>query len=69
MSDTMTVAEVATLLNATRPYVLKLIADGRRAVDRQAAEAYRAQAQARAREALAELARVSKEAGLYNKRK
>lgn len=79
MSNTLTVAEVATLLNVTRRYVLKLIsdgklratngADGRRAIDRTDAEAYQLQAKERGRKALGELARVSQEADSYNKQK
>jgi excisionase family DNA binding protein len=79
MSDTLTVAEVATLLNVTRRYVLKLISDGKlrartstdgtHAVDRADAEAYQLQAKERSRKALGELARVSQEADSYNKQK
>ncbi|WP_172170304.1 helix-turn-helix domain-containing protein [Paraburkholderia elongata] len=78
MDDTLSVAEVATLLNVTRKHVLRLITDGKlpaitgtdgtRAVDRADAEAYGLQARKRARKALEELARVSQEAGLYKPR-
>ncbi|SEB92197.1 DNA binding domain-containing protein, excisionase family [Burkholderia sp. WP9] len=77
MSHTLTVAEVATLLNVTPRYVLQLIADsklrattgtdGRRAVDRDDAEAYRLQAKERGRKALEELCRVTQKADAYKK--
>ncbi|MDH6149550.1 MULTISPECIES: excisionase family DNA-binding protein [Paraburkholderia] len=76
MNSTMTVAEVAALLNVTPAYVVKLITggklgatadtDGTRAITRTDAEAYRLRARRRGREALEELARVSQEVGLYN---
>jgi excisionase family DNA binding protein len=75
VGDTLTVAETAKLLFVSRPYVLKLIADGKlpatvgadgtRAVDKLAAEAYRAQQQERSRKALEELAQLSQELELY----
>lgn len=75
--DTMSVAEVAKLLNVSPTYVLRLIADGKltavmntdgtRSVDRADAEAYRLRAKGRARKALEELGRASQEAGLYKK--
>ena len=78
MSDTLTIAEVATLLNVTRSYVLRLIADGKlratantdgtRAIARTDAEAYRLQARKRGRKALEKLARVSQEAEMYRKK-
>jgi excisionase family DNA binding protein len=77
MNDTMTVAEVATLLNVTPAYVVKLIADGKlrsvtaadgkRAVERADAEAYQLQKKERGRKALEELARAAQKAGLYKK--
>jgi excisionase family DNA binding protein len=79
MNHSMTVAEVATLLNFTRSYVLKLITagklwattgtDGRRAIERADAEAYQMQSKERGRKALEEPARVSQEADSYNKQK
>ncbi|WP_244814217.1 helix-turn-helix domain-containing protein [Caballeronia sp. Lep1P3] len=77
MSQPMTVAEVAALLNVTPKYVVKLIRDGKlpasantdgtHTVARRDAEAYRLNAKRRGRKALEELARVSQEAGIYGK--
>ncbi|MGY6122171.1 helix-turn-helix domain-containing protein (plasmid) [Paraburkholderia strydomiana] len=79
MNETMTVPEVAAMLNVTPKYVVKLIrdgklrasasADGRHTVARRDAEAYRLSAKRRGRKALGELARVSQEAGIYRKQK
>ncbi|MDR6205443.1 helix-turn-helix domain-containing protein [Paraburkholderia graminis] len=79
MDETMTVPEVAAMLNVTPKYVVKLIldgklpasanADGTRTVARTDAEAYRLRAKRRGRKALKELARVSQEAGIYGKQK
>jgi len=75
--DTLTVAEVATLLNVSRRYVLRLIddgklravtaADGTRVIERADAEAYRLQAKERGHKALEELGRVTQEADAYKK--
>jgi DNA binding domain, excisionase family len=79
MSQTMTVAEVAVMLNVTPAYVVKLIADGklrakrnpdgRYTLARKEAEAYRLRAKRRGRRALENLARVSESAEIYNKQK
>ncbi|MFM0484787.1 helix-turn-helix domain-containing protein [Paraburkholderia strydomiana] len=79
MNQTMTVAEVAVVLNTTPKYVVKLIRDGKlpaianangtHTVEREDAEAYRLEARRRGRKALEELARVSQEAGIYGKQK
>jgi excisionase family DNA binding protein len=79
MDQTMTVAEVAVLLNVSPAYVVKLIRDGRLAASANAdgthavastdGEAYRLSARRRGRKALEELARVSQEAGIYGKQK
>ncbi|MFM0328996.1 helix-turn-helix domain-containing protein [Paraburkholderia strydomiana] len=79
MNQTMTVPEVAAMLNVTPKYVVKLIRDGKLAASANAdgthavastdAEAYRLSAKRRGRKALEELARVSQEAGIYGKQK
>ena len=79
MNQTMTVAEVAVLLNVSPAYVVKLIRDGKlppsanangtHTVARRDAEAYRLRAKRRGRKALEGLARVSQEAGIYDKQK
>ncbi|MDR6202147.1 helix-turn-helix domain-containing protein [Paraburkholderia graminis] len=79
MNQTMTVPEVAAMLNVTPKYVVKLIrdgklrasvsADGRHTVASRDAKAYRLEARRRGRKALEELARVSQEAGIYGKQK
>ncbi|MFM0292141.1 helix-turn-helix domain-containing protein [Paraburkholderia sp. RL17-380-BIE-A] len=77
MNQTMTVAEVAVMLNVTPAYVVKLIGngklrarrnpDGRYTVARKEAEAYRLRGRRRGRRALENLARVSESADIYNK--
>ncbi|MFM0480559.1 helix-turn-helix domain-containing protein [Paraburkholderia strydomiana] len=79
MSQIMTVAEVAAMLNVSPAYVVALIRDGRlpasanangtHTVARRDAKAYRLEAKRRGRKALEELARVSQEAGIYGKQK
>ncbi|WP_027803288.1 helix-turn-helix domain-containing protein [Paraburkholderia dilworthii] len=79
MNQTMTVAEVAVMLNVTSKYVVKLVRDGKlpacadangtHTVARQDAEAYRLEARRRGGKALEELARESQEAGIYDKQK
>jgi excisionase family DNA binding protein len=79
MTQTMTVPEVAAMLNVTPKYVVKLIRDGElpananangtHTVARKDAEAYLLEANRRGRKALEELARVSQEAGIYGKQK
>jgi excisionase family DNA binding protein len=77
MSDQLSVADVAAMLNVSPRYVLRLIAegrlqatigpDGRRSIPRANAEKYLAQAKAKSRKALEELGRVSQEADAYKK--
>jgi excisionase family DNA binding protein len=78
MNQTMTVAEVAAVLNVSPAYVVALIRDGKlpasanangtHTVARRDAKACRLEAKRRGRKALEELARVSQEAGIYDKR-
>jgi hypothetical protein len=74
----MSVADVAQFLNVSRSYVVRrllrkhvfrpvLVLCGRRYVLRSKAEAYCRKRRRIARKALRELARVSQEAGLYDK--
>jgi excisionase family DNA binding protein len=76
MRDLMSVAELAQLLNVTRRYVRKMpmrkhilrpvrVVRGRKYVLSSKAEAYRKKRSKITRRALRELARVSKEAGVY----
>ncbi|MDR7008799.1 helix-turn-helix domain-containing protein [Paraburkholderia strydomiana] len=77
MDETMTVAEVAVVLNVTPKYVLKLIRDGKlpasantdgtHTVAGRDAEAYRLNAKRRGRKALEELAHVPQQARMYGK--
>jgi predicted site-specific integrase-resolvase len=79
MNQTMTVAEVAEMLNVSPAYVVKLIGDGKlrasknpddtHTVARKEAAAYRSRAKQRGRNALEELARVSQKAGICGKQK
>ncbi|MFM0377813.1 helix-turn-helix domain-containing protein [Paraburkholderia strydomiana] len=75
----MSVEQVAKMLNVSPAYVVALIRDGKlpasanangtHTVEREDAEAYRLEARRRGRKALEELARVSQEAGIYDKQK
>jgi excisionase family DNA binding protein len=77
LSDQLSVADVAAMLNVSPRYVLRLIAEGRlrantgpdgtRSIPRANAEKYLAQAKAKSRKALEELGRVSQEADAYKK--
>ncbi|SAK42456.1 hypothetical protein AWB77_00455 [Caballeronia fortuita] len=77
MNETLTVAEVAVLVNFLPAYVMKLIRGGklpaganavsRHSVARSDAEACRLEAPPRGRKAFEELARESQKAGLYAK--
>ncbi|MFM0390961.1 helix-turn-helix domain-containing protein [Paraburkholderia phytofirmans] len=79
MNQTMTVAEVAEMLNVSPAYVVKLIGDGKlrasknpddtHTVARKEAEAYRLRARRRGRRTLENLARVSESADIHNKQK
>jgi excisionase family DNA binding protein len=79
MNKALSVAQVAKMLNVSPAYVVALIRDGKlpasanangtHTVEREDAEAYRLEARRRGRKALEELARVSQEAGIYDKQK
>jgi excisionase family DNA binding protein len=79
MSQPVTVAEAAVMLNVSPAYVVRLIgngklrasgdSDGKRTVSCEEAEAYRLRAKQRGRNALEELARVSQEAAIYGTQK